>query len=161
MSLRRWTIADPAALVRIRTNRVGLMSVEATAPIRRGMFALTDQDCTLELVLALNQIGASFLLERAARALLSAHRVEDLSYLARGSGGSAPWQVRGDAVAGEVSVDLAVDLTPRGLQQDAMARVELRGFASLGPVDLPLPGLGRTEDLQITLDSVLAFQPLV
>jgi len=160
MTQGRWEVADPAALVRLRTNRVGLVAVDATAPIRRGTITITDQACTLDMVLALDQIGTSFLLQRAARALLSAHRVVDLFYLATGAGGSAPWQVRGDAVAGDVTVDLAVDLTPLDSQQEAMTRVELRGFAGLGPVELPLPGLGRTDDLQVTLDCVLAVRPI-
>jgi len=160
MTLGRWTVADPAAHVRLRTNRVGMVAVDATAPIRHGTVTVTDQDCTMELILALDQIGTSFLLQGAARALLSAHRVADLSYLATGAGGSAPWQVRGNAVAGDVTVELAVDLTPLGPQQDVMAQVELQGFAHLGPVELPLPGLGRTDDLQITLESVLALEPV-
>ncbi|MFM8352129.1 MAG: hypothetical protein ACKN9D_13820 [Actinomycetales bacterium] len=153
-----WRVPTPDAHVRLRSNRIGLMDLEASAPVRSGLLTVSADAARIELVLALEQLRASFLLERAARALVSAHQVHDLAYDATGPGGKAPWSVRGDAIAGNVVVDLTVEVTPRGPAHDEMAQVELRGFAALGAVELPLPGLGRIDDLRVTLDSVLALQ---
>lgn len=159
MTLGRWRVITPDAHVRLRSNRIGLMELEATAPVRWGSVTITEVESRVELVLALEKLRTSFLLERAARALVSAHKVHDLAYLASGEGGSAPWRVRGDATAGDVVVDLAVEVIPRGPADDVMAQVEMQGFAALGAVDLPLPGLGRIDDLRVTLDAMLELAP--
>lgn len=154
-----WRVTTPDAHVSLRSNRIGLMDLQASAPVRSGLVTVTADAARLELLLALEQLRAPFPLERAARALLSAHRVHDLAYVATGPGGEAPWSVRGNAIAGEVVVDLAVKVTPRGPLHDEMAQVELHGSAALGAVDLPLPGLGRIDDLRVSLDSVLVLEP--
>ena len=152
-------MSNPEAVVRLRSNRIGVMNLEATAPIRRGLVTVTDAEVTVDLVLALDRLRTSFLLERAARSLIAQHKAHDLSYAGTGSGGPSPWQVQGDAVCVDVVIDLAVTVTPMGPAHDPMSRVDLLGHAALGRVELPLPGLGGIDDLRVTLDSVLDLVP--
>lgn len=160
MTVGRWRVGNPEAVVRLRSNRVGLMNLEATAPIRRGQVDVTETEVTVDLVLALDQLRTSFLIERAARSLVAQHKAHDLSFMGTGAGGPSPWRVQGDAVCVDVVIDLAVTVTPIGPAHDPMSRVDLLGHAALGRVELPLPGMGALDDLHVTLDSALDLVPL-
>ncbi|MBU6245684.1 MAG: hypothetical protein KGP12_10775 [Actinomycetales bacterium] len=151
----RWTVLDvDQAQVRLRSGRIGLVTVDVTAPVTSGSLHIDDQAVSLELVVALDRLRTSnFLLQAAARALISRHQAQALAY--RGAGQpEQPWSVTGDATAGDVTVALALDI--RLQQQSAHeSEVELTGSAHLGRVHLPLPGLGTVDDFGFRVDARL------
>mgnify|MGYP006278339583 CR=1 FL=1 len=144
------------AEVRLRSGRIGLLSVDVRAPVVRGAFRVGDQQIRLDLELALDQLRTSaFLLQGAARALVARHHATTLTYLGVGPM-NQPWMITGPATAGDVQVDLALKVTawqPAG----ADLGIELVGSANVGTVHLPLPGMGTVEDFSFDVDARLAL----
>jgi hypothetical protein len=144
------------AEVRLRSGRIGLLSVDVRAPVVRGAFRVSDQQIQLDLELALDQLRTSaFLLQGAARSLVARHHATTLQY--RGLGNvTQPWVIQGPATAGDVCVDLTLNVSPWQPGADALG-LELIGSANVGTVHLPLPGMGTVEDFSFDVDARLAL----
>ena len=147
-----WSIPSAkGAEVRLRSGQGGLMSAEANAPVRSGSLVIGDTEVVLDLVIALEKIRmGNFLMQAAARTLISLHRVHDLAF--RGSGATTD-AISGVAVAGDVTVPLVLALEITGDQ------LEFTGSASMGTVHIPLPGLGTIEDFSFDVDARLVLTP--
>lgn len=156
-----WLVhAVDGAQVRLRSGRIGLMSVEVSAPVTSGRLHVSAQEVLLTLNLALDRLSTNFLLQSAARSLVKKNDAHDLGYNGSGPSSTSPWQVSGVAVAGGVNVELVLVVTPAGPAGDAMAEIELVGSANVGTVHLPLPGLGTVDDFSFDVDARLALRAL-
>ena len=155
----RWAVFDvDGADVRLRSRRIGLISVDVRAPVSAGDLQITASGTRLSLSLALDQLKTgSVLTERAARSLLRRNDARVLNYSGQGATGSSPWQVSGHAVAADVDIGLTLTITAAGPPDDPMAQIELAGAANLGTVNVPLPGLGRLDDFSFRVDARLAL----
>lgn len=154
-----WTVLSvDGADVRLRSGRIGLVSIDVKAPVTSGELEVTGRSVRLSLTLALDQLRTrNFLMEGAARSLIRRHDAHELDYSGQGAGTTDPWQVTGQAVSGDVTVELELTITPVGPLANPMAEIELAGTANLGTVDLPLPGLGRVDDFTFEVDARLAL----
>ena len=145
--------------VRLRSGRVGLMSLDVTAPVSGGELAVTADGVDLTLRLALNELRTrNFLMQAAARSLVSRYDAHVLTYHGLGRDPDGPWHVTGHAVAGTVDVLLELAVTPCGPSGDPMSEIDLVGSAQLGTVNLPLPGLGTIDDFAFDVDARLALR---
>lgn len=147
-----WTIpALKDAEVTLRSGKVGIMSAEATAPVRSGSLVIDAAGVHFELVIALEKLRmGNFLLQAAARTLVNVHKVHDLSYSGTGADLDS---VSGIAIAGDVEVPLDLRLIITGSQ------LEFIGSANMGTVEIPLPGMGRIEDFSFDADAKMSLQP--
>ena len=154
-----WRIpAIDGAEVRLRSGRIGLVTVDATAPISDGRLTVGPTSADLELSIALGRMRTgNFILQSAARSLITAHRVQDLVY--SGSGPTEAMTVRGMATAGDVAVEIALRITAIGPAHDPMGEIELTGSANVGTVHIPLPGMGTVEDFAFDVDARLRTTP--
>lgn len=143
------------AHVRLRSGKIGLVSVEASAPVSNGELHTTDVHTTFRLALALDQLKSpNFLMQRAARGIVTKHDSHDLTFDGKGPASDGPWVVNGLAAAGTIEVNLDVTLSPIE-RSDTVMRVELTGIAAFGEVSLPLPGLSNISDFNCDVDAVL------
>ncbi len=151
-----WSIAADAGQVRLRSGRIGLISIDVRAPVVSGTLTVGDDGIDLELVLALNHLRTrNPIMQAAARALVASHHASELRY--SGTGLSlAPWHVDGLAAAGSVTVPLGLLIRPAGTAARPDA-VEIAGSASLGTVHVPLPGLGTIDDFAFDVEARLAL----
>ena len=134
----------------MKSGSLGLMSMEANAPVRHGSLMIDQSGVTLDLVIALEKMRMNnFLLQAAARGIFSMHRVHDLTY--QGVGQKLD-SVTGIAQAGDIEVPLLLSLSISGTQ------LELVGSASMGTVHIPLPGLGTIDDFSFDVDARLALR---
>jgi hypothetical protein len=148
------------AEVRLRSGRIGLVSVDVKAPVTGGELTVSEGSVRLTLRLALDQLKTgNFLMQAAARTLVTRHDAHVLTYDGTGSDDSGAWDVTGHAVAGSIDVALHLTITPSGASADRMDEIELVGSANLGTVHLPLPGLGTVEDFSFDVDARLALRP--
>jgi hypothetical protein len=148
------------AEVRLRSGKIGLMSVDVTAPVTGGELTSAAGEAHFSLRMDLGQLRTgNFLLQAAARSLVARHDAALLAYDGRGSADGTGWQIAGHATAGDV--DLVLDLTVRAIgPSDApMREIEIVGTANVGTVHLPLPGLGTVEDFRFDVDARLALRP--
>ena len=156
-----WTVHTvDGAEVRLRSGRIGLMSVDVTAPVTGGELICTDDGVRFTLRMDLGQLRTgNFLMQAAARSLISRHDAGVLSYDGRGSAADGGWQVTGHATAGDVDLVLDLTVTAIGPADDPMREIELVGSADVGTVHLPLPGLGTVDDFSFDVDARLALRP--
>lgn len=152
----RWEVdVMQGAHVRLRSGKVGLLSVEASAPVTSGSLFTGDDETTFTLVLALDQLKSpNFLMQRAARGIVTKHGGHDLTYNGIGPAAPGPWTVNGMAAAGTIEVNLDVTLTPT-VRDDLKMNVEVTGIAEFGEVSLPMPGMGNIGDFNCDVDAML------
>lgn len=148
-----WRVA-PGGEVHLRSRKVGLFEVKASAPVVSGELQESDDEATLTLTLALEELRANKLLQGPARSLVKRHDGGRLVY--RGSGEyveGEPLTVYGKAMAGTILVDLVLTIIRTG------ELASISGSASLGTVELPLPGLGRIDDFSFEVHAQLQVTP--
>jgi hypothetical protein len=156
-----WSIHTvDGADVRLKSGRIGLVSVDVTAPVSGGDLVVTGGSARLTLLLALDQLRTgNFIMQAAARALVQRHDAHVLTYDGVGDDVPAGWSVTGHAIAGNVDVELDLLVTAIGPPDAPMTEIEIVGSASIGTVHLPLPGLGTVEDFGFDVDARLALRP--
>lgn len=146
--------------VRLRSGRIGLVSVDVNAPVTGGELVASAEGAHFTLRIALDQLRTgNFLMQAAARTLVSRHGAVVLSYDGSGPSEGSGWRVTGVATAGDVALDLELFITAIGAAGDEMAEIELVGSANVGTVHLPLPGMGTIEDFSFDVDARLAMKP--
>lgn len=156
-----WTVHTvDGAEVRLRSGRIGLMSVDVTAPVTGGELVSSDDGVRFTLRMDLGQLRTgNFLMQAAARSLIARHDAGLLSYDGQGSAVDGAWQITGHATAGDVDLVLDLTVTAIGAADEPMREIELVGSADVGTVHLPLPGLGTVEDFSFDVDARLAMRP--
>ncbi len=154
-----WSVSTvDGAHVRLRSGRVGLVSVDVQAPVSGGELVIDGRQVTFSLRLALDQLRTgNFLMQAAARTLVTRYDAHVLSYRGAGGMADAGYSVEGTAVGGTVQVDLALTITGIGSSDDPMSEIDITGAAALGTVHLPLPGMGTIEDFSFDVDARLAM----
>ena len=155
-----WSIHTvDGADVRLRSGKIGLFTVDVTAPVRHGSLHIDASGVRLDLVLALERLSTgNFLVDRAAKSLVTRHNAHDLTYRANGHAGEQPWNVAGHAVSGDVDVELRVTVSPVGVL-NPMDEIEIVGSGDMGTVHLPMPGLGTVDDFSFDVDARLSLLP--
>ena len=147
------------AMVRLRSGKIGLINVDVKAPVSGGELHVDADSVHLTLRLALDELRTgNFLLQGAARSIVSRNDAHVLSYSGEGPVAHTPWHVVGHAKAGSVDVELGLDVIPCGPADDPMAEIELKGSASMGTVHLPLPGMGTVDDFAFDVDGRFALR---
>lgn len=146
MSADSWSIVS-GALVRLSTSRVGVVSLNGTAPILSGTLVQASGDTTLDLEIALDQVKTNVFLQSAIRSFVKKYEATRLTYHGEGESGASPVVVSGVAHAGTIEIQL--DLS---IESDSDT-AHLTGTARLGTVDIPLPGLGRVENFSFDVDA--------
>ena len=159
MSVGRWEIrAVDGAEVRLRSGQLGLMNLDVVAPVSSGLLHVTKHEITLTLLLALDQLKTgNFLLQSAARSIVSRYQAHTLVYSGTGPAGET-WSVAGAAQAGTIEVDLDLTITPVASPTAPIGEIEITGSASMGTVHLPIPGLGTIDNFSFDVDAKLALR---
>ena len=168
----QWSIpAVKGADVRLRSGRIGLMSVDVAAPVIEGAFAIDESGVIFTLTMALDELRTgNFIMQAAARTLVKGHRATRLVYRGQGSAdgaapgldqrsGGGPWLVSGLAQAGDIKVELDLTVTQIGGTSDHLTEIEIIGSASMGTVHLPLPGMGTVNDFAFDVEARLTVLP--
>jgi hypothetical protein len=155
----QWAVlGGDSAYVRLRSGRIGLISIDVTAPVTAGTLEVGAEGTRFSLSLALDQLKTgNILMQGAARSLLRRNDARVLDYSGQGAGVSNPWLVNGHATSGDVNVELTLTITAVGTGIDPMTEIGLTGVANLGTVNVPLPGLGRVDDFSFQVDARLAL----
>lgn len=161
MVVGTWSVHTvDGAEVRLRSGRVGLMRVDVTAPVTGGEFVSAEDGAHFTLRIALDQLKTgNFLAQAAARSLVSRHDATVLTYSGSGTAAGEAWRILGHAIAGDVDLELDLEVRPCGPGGDPMAEIELVGSANVGEVSLPFPGMGHIDDFSFDVDARLWMRP--
>jgi hypothetical protein len=156
-----WSVkAVDGADVRLRSGSASVMTIDVTAPVTSGLLTVGVHGISLTLTLALDRLSTgNFLLKgpvAAARQVVTRHDAHALVYEGAGQSSETPWQVAGRAVAGDIEIDLLLQVTPIG-RAHPMDEIELVGSASIGTVRLP--AVGTIDDFAFDVDAKLGLAP--
>lgn len=156
---QRWLVDTvDGGHVRLRSGRIGLITIDATAPVSGGELDVWGDDARFTLHLDLGGLRTgNFLLQAAARSLVSSNRVTVLVYEGSGGADAGGWRVSGTAVGGTIEVPLDLVITAIGTAGDPMSEIDIAGSASVGTVHIPLPGIGTVEDFGFDVEARLAL----
>lgn len=156
----RWLIDDvESAHVRLKSGRIGLVAVDAAAPVIAGQLSVESDRVDFALELALDKLTSpNFIMQRAARGIVTNYDGHILRYIGTGRGANAPWKVSGVAQAGTITVELDIVLSPLEAAHPRL-EVAVSGVASFGDVSLPIPGMRRVENLTCDVDGHLVMHP--
>ncbi len=157
----QWVVHDvDGGHVRLRSGRIGLVSIDATAPVVGGSLTIAEASVTFTLKLALEKLKTgNFLLQAAARSLVTSNKAHELDYEGTGGTTGEGWSVTGSAVGGTIEVPLALAITAIGPSDSPMAEIDIMGSAQVGRVHIPLPGLGTVDDFGFDVEAKLAMRP--
>lgn len=154
-STHTWAI-EPGAIITLKTQRIGVTSLEVTAPVTGGSLHVVTQTVTLRLELSLAKLKASnFLMQGAARALVKRFDGDLLIFEAEGPSSAQPWTVSGTAKAGQVDVPMTVEATPD--PGDMPRRLLLGGTVTMEDVSIPIPGLGGITSVTFDIDGTVTL----
>ncbi len=158
-SPQHWKINTvDGAHVRLRSGRIGLVSIDATAPVSGGELVLGDPEVVFRLRLDIQQMRTgNFLMQAAARSLVSSNGVYTLDYEGRGTAADAGWRVSGTAVGGTIEVPLDLVISAIGPSSSPLSEIDITGSASVGTVHIPLPGLGKVDDFGFDVEARLGL----
>ena len=125
----------------VRTNRIGLLTIHASAPVVDG--EVSDSD--LHFTVRIDQVDTGNpLLDPELHALIHQLTSGELTFTGRRDG-----QVyTGHAQAGDIVV-------PLSLSAVGDTALEIAGSSQFSDVHLPLPGLGRIRHLAVDIDGRL------
>lgn len=151
-------LAIDGAVVRLRSGGSSLMNLDVKAPVRSGSLVVAGSAATLQLILALDKIKTgNFLTEAAARSFIAGYNAHDLDYQGEGTRDGNAFNVTGRAKAG--MLDLEINLAISAVLGSATPEVELLGSASFGEVHIPIPGIGKVDNMNVDIDAKLAVAP--
>jgi hypothetical protein len=156
-----WSVkAVDGADVRLRSGSAPVMTIDVTAPVTSGLLTVGAHGVSLTLTLALDRLSTGNFLLRgpvaAARQVVTRHDAHALVYEGAGQPSETPWRISGRAVAGDIEVDLLLQVTPIG-RGHPMDEIELVGSASMGTIRLP--ALGTIDDFAFDVDAKLGLSP--
>ncbi len=136
-------VVGAGSQMQIRTNRIGLLTIHATAPVIDGMLSET----TLEFTVRIDEvITGNPLMDPELHTLI--HRITrgTLTF----SGDRRGKAFSGEAQAGDITVPLT--LTASGSGDGPLL---VKGSSQFSEVHVPLPGLGHIRHLEVDIDGYL------
>lgn len=132
-------VVSDGSHMHIRTNRIGLLSIQATAPVVDGV--LSEHE--LEFTVRIDRVATGNpLLDPELQALI--HQITSGILVFRGRRSGEGFS--GSASAGNITVPLDLQTSDSG------AVLELAGQAQFSDVHVPLPGLGHIRHLEVDID---------
>lgn len=122
----------------IRTNRIGLLSIHASAPVVNG----TASDAELEFTVRIDRVATGNpLLDPELHALI--HQLTSGTLTFQG-------ERDGDVYAGQAQAGSIV--VPLRLSATGQTTLELNGRSQFQDLQVPLPGMGHIKQLTVDID---------
>lgn len=141
--------------VKLRTQRIGLMSFDLEAPVTAGQLDLSKSGSELQLTLNIAEVRVTNpLMQAAARALVGSGDNATLVFDAVGADDD-PLRFLGTARAGDVEVPMEVSAS-LGETQSPLP-ITLTGWARFTDVKIPLPGMSRVNTIEVEVSAIIAF----
>lgn len=141
MGARRLVGAD--SQITVRTNRIGLASIHARAPVVAAVVSRSRLEFTVGIA---QVVTGNPLLDPELHALI--HRITDGTLIFTGRGDGEVFT--GQANAGTISVPLSLRATA-----SATGPLHVAGSCAFSDVRTPLPGLGHIPHLEVNIDGHL------
>jgi len=150
-----WTLDATHPVLRLQTQVKG-RPFTLTAPIHSADL-LVGEELSLTMGIAIDKVSTgSFLLDAGLRGFLVGHGAHELLFSGTGATGAEGMHVSGLAEAGQVAVEMALELQEFGSALGSLT-VEVRGNAVFQDVNVPVPGIGSLSELVLEVQVELGL----
>jgi hypothetical protein len=151
----KWAVQAREGNIRLKTNRIGLIKVDATAPIVGGEADWTSTQARLLLLVGISEVTTgNKLLDPEVHALINRGSDGVLSFDGEGTVTDDAVEFVGRAWAGNVEVPLTLSGTSDG-EHDDERDVTLGGTATFHDIHLPIPGLTHVNSVDIHFEGLV------
>lgn len=145
----RWRVEPRVGSIRMKTDRIGMFTIDAHAPILGGTADWAAKNATLTFEVAISEVKTgNLLLDPEVHALV--HKGSDgvLTFAGKGAVTGDAIRFEGTARAGDVEVPLTI--TGEAAENDATGRdVTISGTATFDDIHIPIPGFTHLQQISI------------
>lgn len=151
----KWAVEAREGNLQLKTNRIGLIRINASAPIVGGEADWTSSQASLLLLVGISEITTgNMLLDPEVRALVNRGSDGVLSFEGKGTVTDDYVEFAGRAWAGNVEVPLTLSGTSNG-ELDHERNVTIGGTATFKDIHLPLPGFTHVNSVDIHFEGLV------
>ena len=147
----QWQAEPRQGIIHMKTNRIGIFTINAKAPVVGGEADWNAEEAVLTLNIGLNEVETGIsLLDPEVKALVTKGSDGILRFKGTGHVRGDDVQFDGTAVAGDVIVPMSVtgEVSANG---DDSREVKICGNATFEDIHLPLPGLSNIKRIDLTI----------
>lgn len=150
-----WEVVAREGNIRLRTGRIGMFKVDATAPIVGGEADWTASRAKLMFRVGISEVKTgNRLLDPEVHALVGRGSDGVLTFEGTGSVNDDEVRFDGRAWAGDVEVPLTLVGQPEGDEGHARD-VKIAGTATFDDIHIPLPGFSSIRSVDVEIDGLL------
>ena len=138
----------------MKTNRIGIFTVDATAPIAGGEADWSGTTAHLDLQVQIDEVKTgSSLLDPEVRALVKKGSDGLLTFIRSGHVDDDEVRFEGTATSGNIKVPLV--LVGSAESDESERDVTITGNATIDNVHIPLPGFSHVRTIEIQVEGLL------
>ncbi|MFZ1363046.1 MAG: hypothetical protein WAS05_08990 [Candidatus Nanopelagicales bacterium] len=150
----KWDVSPDSGLIHLKTKRIGIFKVNATAPIVGGFLNWDSAEAELEVKMDINQINTGYpILDPQFKKLIASGSDGILVFDGKGEQGSSETSFTGKAQAGDVIVDMSIV----GTQSADGQTLAVEGTATFTDVHIPIPGFSKLNTIDINVEGTLVL----
>ena len=151
----QWTVVAREGHINLKTNRIGIFTIDATAPIVGGEADWQAGQATLTLEVGINEVTTgNRLLDPEVHALVNSGSDGVLTFAGTGHVTDSEVRFEGRAWAGNVEVPLVLTGAPQDLGGEERD-VTIDGTATFEDIHLPLPGFSNVKQIDVHIQGLL------
>ena len=153
----QWQVVAREGHITIKTSRIGMFTIDASAPIVGGEADWTSGKVTLKFQVGINEVKTgNRLLDPEVHALVNSGSDGVLTFDGEGHMSDREVRFEGRAWAGNIEVPLVLIGEPQDDGGDGQLRdVKIDGTATFEDVHLPLPGMGHVKSIDVEIEGLL------
>ncbi len=153
----QWQVVAREGHITIKTSRIGMFTIDASAPIVGGEADWTSGKVTLKFQVGINEVKTgNRLLDPEVHALVNSGSDGVLTFDGEGHVSDREVRFEGRAWAGNIEVPLVLIGEPQDDGGDGELRdVKIDGTATFEDVHLPLPGMGHVKSIDVEIEGLL------
>ncbi len=146
----KWNVLPDLGRIHMKTSRVGLISVNAHAPIIGGFADWLAHKADLAIDIGIGNISTgNALLDPEVRSLINKGSDGVLRFVGAGHATNDELRFEGHATAGNIVVPIVLLGRPGGLSEHDVLDIVLSGTATFEDIKLPLPGFGHVKKIDV------------
>jgi hypothetical protein len=151
----KWAVEAREGNIRLKTNRIGLIKIDAHAPIVGGEADWTATNANLLLLVGISEVTTgNMLLDPEVRALVNRGSDGVLRFEGEGTVSDDYVEFAGRAWAGNVEVPLTLTGTSEGEEHNERD-VTIGGTATFHDIHLPIPGFTHVNSVDIHFEGLV------
>lgn len=152
----KWNVDADSGLIHLKTKRIGIFKVNATAPIVGGFLHWGNPKAELQVKMDINHINTGYsILDPQFKKLIASGSDGILVFDGEGQQGDTETAFTGKARAGDVVVDMTITAVASDADGSESQEMTVTGTATFTDVHIPIPGFSKLNTIDIEVEGTL------